>query len=386
MLKKITFIFGTRPEAIKLAPLIKSFQQYPLAFTVTVIVTGQQDDMVDQVLGLFQIKPDYDLKIMTFDQTLGVIASKVLAGLEDILVTNRPDMVIVQGDTATASMGALAAFYHKVPVAHVEAGLRTGDRFCPFPEEINRRLISVLADLHFVATVKAGENLLREGVAREAIWVTGNTVIDALFWVLKQPYQSPSHLTRLLKREKAQRILVTVHRRENHGKPLKDICQAILEILRVMPSVEVIFPVHPSPRVQGEVMSLLQNNKRIHLLAPLNYQEFVHVMQSVQLVLTDSGGIQEEAPSLGVPVLVLRERTERPEAILAGTVRMVGTNPGVIVQEVRRVLLDKESKAMTFRVNPYGNGQACPAVVGHIARHLGVPVPLVTERVSSRLR
>ena len=294
--KKVAFIFGTRPEAIKLAPLIRVFRQHPTIFTTSVVVTAQQREMLDQVINLFRIRPDYDLNIMTPDQTLSLVTSRAVAGLENIMAKESPDLVIVQGDTTTTFVGALAAFHYKVPVVHVEAGLRTGDRLRPFPEEMNRRLTSVLADLHFVATEEARENLLREGISPKTIWVTGNTVVDALFWIFEQPYQFSPDLARLFQRGRARRILVTVHRRESHGAPMRGICDAILDVIHAVPDVEVIFPVHPNPKVRREVTSLLRGNERIHLVPPLDYRAFVHVMQRVYLILTDSGGIQEEAP------------------------------------------------------------------------------------------
>lgn len=375
--RKLAFIFGTRPEAIKLAPLIRQFQQYPQFFITLVIVTGQHRELLDQVLHLFQVTPDYDLGVMGYDQALDAVVAKTLVGLGRVLAKESPDLVVVQGDTATTFAGALAAFYQHVPVAHVEAGLRTGDRRRPFPEEVNRRLGGVLADLHFAATAGAKENLLREGIPAEAISVVGNTVVDALFWVLDQPYQFPPELARLLVGGQRRHILVTMHRRESHGSPLRGVCQALLEVVRGRPDVEVIFPVHLNPRVQSVVMPLLRGSERIHLLPSLDYQSFVQVMRRVRLVLTDSGGIQEEAPSLGVPVLVLREVTERPEAELTGAVKVIGTDPAVMVREVSRLLADERANsAVAGRLNPFGDGRASMRIAARVAQYFGVVVPI----------
>jgi UDP-N-acetylglucosamine 2-epimerase (non-hydrolysing) len=372
--KKIAFVLGTRPEAIKLAPLIKEFRRHARDFSTLVVVTGQHREMLDQALDLFSLKPDFDLHIMEPDQSLSSITVRALAGLEQIIKQELPDLVVVQGDTTTTFVGALAAFYQRIPVAHVEAGLRTGNRFRPFPEEVHRRLISVMADLHFVATTQASQNLLREGVSKDVIWMTGNTIVDALFWVLKQPYSPKPKLAGLLNRDAVKKILVTVHRRENYGKPLKDICSALLEVLRVMPNVEIIFPMHLSPTLRRDIWPMLHGNNRVHIISPLDYQAFVHTMKSVDLILTDSGGIQEEAPYLNTPVLVLRTETERPEGVLAGVVRMVGTDPLVVTNEVQRLLSsDLKHDAMVRQANIFGDGHACPRIVQQIANYFYIP-------------
>lgn len=378
--KKIAFVFGTRPEAIKLAPLIRAFQCYPAAFTTLVIVTAQHREMLDQVLSLFCIIPDYDLDIMTRNQSLSIITSKALEGLEPILIKEAPDLVVVQGDTTTTFVGALAAFYQGVSVAHVEAGLRTGDRWRPFPEEVNRHLTSVVTDLHFAATGLAKKNLLCENISPKDIWITGNTVIDALEWVLEQPYQLPKNLAHLLNRRGVRHILVTAHRRESHGVPIRNICRALLKIVQVMPDVEVIFSVHFNPKVRRDIVSLLQGNERIHIISPLDYQLFVHVMRSVHLILTDSGGIQEEAPSLGIPVLVLRKETERSEGVQTGAVKMIGTDPFIVTNEVQQLLSNnQEYKLMAHSVNPFGDGQSCSRIVKHVAHYLNVVTLMKAE-------
>ena len=369
----MAIIFGTRPEAIKLAPLIKFFQQYPEIVKVRVIVTGQHREMLDQVLELFQIKPDWDMNVMKHDQTLSEVVAISLTKLEAIFADDRPDMVVVQGDTSTAFVGALAAFYQQIPIAHIEAGLRTGDRFHPYPEEVNRRIISVLSNLHFVATKGAGNNLRKEGVPEKFITMTGNTVIDALGLVLGQPRNLPSSLASILEKDDTRRILVTVHRRENHGKPLQEICSAINKLLQITTNLEVIFLVHPNPQVQSIVRRRLKSQPRVHLYPPLNYWSFIQTMTRVDLVLTDSGGIQEEAPSLGVPVLVLREKTERPEAVEVGAVKVIGTKTEDIVSEVSQLLVKRQGlAAIRYQGNPFGDGRACQRIFWVIARYLGV--------------
>ncbi|KUK11109.1 MAG: UDP-N-acetylglucosamine 2-epimerase [Clostridia bacterium 41_269] len=354
---KILVVFGTRPEAIKMAPLVKELQKSPNMLPI-VAVTAQHREMLDQVLDLFEIKPHYDLNIMRHGQTLSEITGRVLEGIENIIVKERPDLVLVHGDTTTTFASALAAFYEKTPVGHVEAGLRTRDKYAPFPEEMNRRLTGALADFHFAPTEAARENLLKEGVSRDSIFVTGNTVIDALFASVNPEYRFEGLLGRLDFKNR-RIILVTAHRRENWGKPMEEIFSALAELVDMFSDVEVVFPVHKNPAIQALAKKLLGGRERVHLIEPLEYAPFVNLMARCYLVLTDSGGLQEEAPALGKPVLVLREITERPEAVEAGTVRLVGFSRSRIVRETRRLLLDeKEYQAMANAVNPYGDGKA----------------------------
>jgi UDP-N-acetylglucosamine 2-epimerase (non-hydrolysing) len=361
---KIACIFGTRPEAIKLAPLIRRLADAPTRFAPVTIVTAQHREMLDQVLELFSIRPDYDLKIIQPRQSLAQIAAKAIAGLDSIMAEAKPDFVVVQGDTSTTFIGALAAFYHQIPVAHVEAGLRTRKKYYPFPEEINRHLTSVIADAHFAPTLESRQNLLDEGISPEAIWVTGNTVIDALKDVLRWNRHCAHPILQKITREKLRMILVTSHRRENQGKPQEQICSALLDLVQRFKDILIVFPVHLSPAVRDTIFPLLQKHDRIALLDPIDYFETIHFMQASYLLLTDSGGIQEEAPALGKPVLVLREETERPEGIAAGTVRLVGTNTINIVNSVSELLSDEGAyKKMAEAVNPYGDGLASERIL-----------------------
>jgi UDP-N-acetylglucosamine 2-epimerase (non-hydrolysing) len=360
----IASIFGTRPEAIKLAPLIRRLGNNSKRFKPVTIVTAQHREMLDQVLDLFSIKPDFDLDIIKPRQSLAQITASAIAGLDPILAEVKPDFVVVQGDTSTTFIGALAAFYHKITVAHVEAGLRTGRKYYPFPEEINRHLTSVLADAHFAPTQISKMNLLNEGIPPEKIWVTGNTVIDALKDVLKWNKHCQHSILERIAREKLRMILVTSHRRENQGEPQSRICSALLEIVEKFKDVLIVFPVHLSPAVREIVLPRLEQNDRIVLLDPIDYFETVHFMQASYLILTDSGGIQEEAPALGKPVLVLRDETERPEGIDAGTVRLVGSNASNIVRIVSELLSDHAAyRRMAEAVNPYGDGLACERIL-----------------------
>ncbi len=374
---KIAVIFGTRPEAIKLAPLIRRLHDHPDRFETRTIVTAQHREMLDQVLALFSIRPDYDLNIIQPSQSLAHISASSLTGLDPVLNDLTPDFVVVQGDTSTTFVGALAAFYHQIRVAHVEAGLRTHRQYCPFPEEANRKLTSALADLHFAPTECARANLEAEGVPREKIWVTGNTVIDALQDVLKW-HKTCAHpiLTRVAA-ERHRMILVTSHRRENQGRPQEQICAALAELVERFPDLLVAFPVHLSPAVRATVVPRLRARDRIMLLDPLDYLETVHFMKSSYLILTDSGGIQEEAPALGKPVLVLRDTTERPEGIQAGTVQLVGTEAARIVEAASRLLTDEEAyRRMSEAVNPYGDGRACERILQafeYVAGRTGSP-------------
>ena len=382
-------VFGTRPEAIKMAPVIRELQKHSDRIRSLVCVTAQHRQMLDQVLRLFDITPDYDLNVMEDNQTPSQVASAVLARLEPILQAERPDWVLVQGDTTTVAAASLAAFYARVKVGHVEAGLRTHDKWRPFPEEINRRVAGVVADLHFAPTERARQNLLREGVPEDRILVTGNPVIDALHWVATLPPDAQteallqklgfddnpgSQVTgRMSQGSDGLRpatcdlrlVLVTAHRRENFGKPLEQICWALREIAQTFAGdVHVVYPVHLNPNVQEPARRILGNVPGVTLTEPLDYLPLVHLMKLCYIVLTDSGGIQEEAPGLGKPVLVLREVTERPEAVEAGTVKVVGTETRTIVRETTRLLVDRaEYERMAHAVNPYGDGHAAERVV-----------------------
>ena len=358
MKKKILILFGTRPEAIKLAPVIKELEKEKRKFKVEVCITGQHRHMLDQVLETFRIKPDFDLQIMRKDQTLFDINVRILRGLENLLEKRKPDLIIVQGDTTTAFVSALAAYYTKRKIGHVEAGLRTADKFSPFPEEMNRRLISHLADFHFAPTAQAKSNLLKEGVNPKNIIVAGNTVIDALYLALKMNPKMDLPILRKVK-SKYRIILVTAHRRESFGKPFRSICHALKAIAQRNPNLEIIYPVHPNPNIRIPAHHILGSMERIHLIAPLDYLPFIHLMKKSYLILTDSGGIQEEAPALGKPVLVLRPKTERPEAIQAGTARLVGIDKEKIINETEKLLNSNYEYQKMARVkNPFGDGKA----------------------------
>ena len=365
---KTLCIFGTRPEAIKMAPLVLALAADE-RFEARVCVTGQHREMLDQVLGLFSITPDYDLKIMKPGQDLTDITTAILQGLKTVLNEFKPDFVIVHGDTATTFAASLAAYYLQIPVAHVEAGLRTGNLYSPWPEEGNRKLTGALAKLNFAPTDTSRDNLLREGVNSESIMVTGNTVIDALLDVVKRLDQD----SKLLARASApaafldpsrKMILVTGHRRESFGDGFERICQALMEVAQQHPEVDIVYPVHLNPNVREPVNRLLNGIGNIYLIAPLDYLPFVHMMTRSHIILTDSGGIQEEAPSLGKPVLVMRDTTERPEAVSAGTVKLVGTNTADIVRELNRLLVDSSAyRDMSYAHNPYGDGNACQRII-----------------------
>ena len=361
---KVMTIFGTRPEAIKMAPVVLELQKHPEQIQSLVAVTAQHREMLDQVLHLFRINPDYDLDIMSPSQTLFDITSRALNGLNEVLAEARPDLVLVHGDTTTTFVGALAAFYHQIPVGHVEAGLRTGNKYSPYPEEMNRKLAGALTDLHFAPTATARQNLLRENIDPESIFVTGNTVIDALLATVKPDFRFADELLTSLDFTGQRVILVTTHRRENLGEPMRHVYQALKRIVTEFPDVEVVFPVHRNPKVREVVESVLGHLPRVHLTDPLDYEPFVNLMARSTLILTDSGGIQEEAPSLGKPVLVLRDTTERPEAIEAGTVRLIGTTEETVYQEAKILLTDSARyRAMSEAANPYGDGQAAQRIV-----------------------
>lgn len=371
---KVLSVFGTRPEAIKMAPVVKELERRPAQFVSRVCVTAQHREMLDQVLRLFDIRPDHDLDIMQDDQSLSQVTAAVFSRLDPVIAAERPDWVLVQGDTTTVMAAALVAFYHRVKVGHVEAGLRTGDKHRPFPEEINRRVAGAVADLHFAPTETARQNLLREGVAPDRIQVTGNPVIDALRLVAERPYDPADGPLRDIPWDR-RLILVTAHRRENFGRPLEEICCALREIARAYPGdVHIVYPVHRNPHVQEPARRILDGVPGVTLTDPLDYAPLVYLMKRSYLVLTDSGGIQEEAPGLGKPVLVLREVTERPEAVEAGTARLVGADRARIVEWTRRLLDDRdEYERMAHAVNPYGDGRAAERIVWTLGKQEYAP-------------
>jgi UDP-N-acetylglucosamine 2-epimerase (non-hydrolysing) len=383
-MKKMLLVFGTRPEAIKMAPLVKSLQQLPIDFQTYVCVTGQHREMLDQVLKIFDIIPDYDLDIMKPGQDLYDITSRVLLGMRDVLKEVKPDIVLVHGDTTTSTATALASFYQQIPVGHVEAGLRTKNIYSPWPEEMNRQITGRIASLNFPPTEISRQNLLSEGVSEEKIKVTGNTVIDALHWVVCKMKTDIHIQTEIVSTLSGQGInselldswssgrrmvLITGHRRENFGEGFLNICHAVKHLASHYPEVDFVYPVHLNPNVKKPVFEILGNSgdqllPNIFLISPLDYLPFVHLMNLSYLILTDSGGIQEEAPSLGKPVLVMRDTTERPEALYAGTVLLVGTDKEKIVRETIRLFNDKEHyTAMSQANNPYGDGHACERII-----------------------
>jgi len=367
--KRILVIFGTRPEAIKMAPLVKELEKHKDRFETFVCVTAQHRQMLDQVLSIFEITPDFDLNIMKERQTLSEITTNALLGLEKVISEIKPDLVLVHGDTTTTFAGALAAFYQKVAVGHVEAGLRAYNKYSPFPEEMNRQLAGVLADLHFAPTPLAKEQLLKENKAEETIYVTGNTAIDALKTTVKHGFDHPV----LAYCKPDERLIVmTAHRRENLGEPMRNIFRAIRRIVDQFPDVRVIYPVHLNPVVQQTAAEILGEHDRIHLIAPLDAIEFHNLMNRAYIVLSDSGGIQEEAPALGKPVLVLRETTERPEGIEAGTLKLAGTEEEQVYQMTHQLLTDSQIyRAMSQASNPYGDGEASARIVEAISYYFG---------------
>jgi len=377
-MKKILIVFGTRPEAIKMAPLIKTLQEYPDIFELKVCITAQHREMLDQVLEIFDITADYDLDIMKPNQDLYDITSQILLKLKDILKEFKPDLVLVHGDTTTTFSASLAAFYQKIDIAHVEAGLRTGEIYAPFPEEINRKLTASLAKYHFAPTTTAKNNLLTEGIDKNNIIVTGNSVIDALFLMIKQiesNQQLKSSIIHNLSKQlgfnpqslNSKLILVTGHRRENFGQGLLDICSALKQIAINYPNIKIIYPLHLNPNVYKPVNQILQDIDNIHLIQPLDYPEFIYLMEKSHIILTDSGGIQEEAPSLGKPVLVMRDTTERPEALKAGTVKLVGTDTNRIYTSIKELLDNQQLyDKMTTAQNPYGDGHTCQKIVNFL--------------------
>lgn len=379
-MKKVLLVFGTRPEAIKMAPLVKEFQKYPDSYETVVCVTGQHREMLDQVLKIFDITPDYDLNIMKQGQDLYDVTARVLTGMRDVLKEVQPDLVLVHGDTTTSTAAALAAFYQQIPVGHVEAGLRTHNIYSPWPEEMNRQITSRIAAYNFAPTPLSRQNLIREAIAEESITVTGNTVIDALYWVVAKINNDITLNSELEKTLKAsgydisrlsdgrKLVLITGHRRENFGEGFINMCTAIKDLTIKYPEVDFVYPMHLNPNVRKPIHEVfgedLANLENMFFIEPLEYLSFVYMMERSTIVLTDSGGIQEEAPGLGKPVLVMRDTTERPEALDAGTVKLVGTDYNKIVREVSNLLDDEMAyEKMSHAVNPYGDGMACGRIV-----------------------
>lgn len=368
---KVMTVFGTRPEAIKMAPLVHALEQNEHTESI-VCVTAQHRQMLDQVLDIFDIKPDYDLDIMEQRQTLATITEKSLHGLDTVLKEAKPDIVLVHGDTSTTFAGALAAFYHKIPVGHVEAGLRTYDKYSPFPEEMNRKLVGQIADLHFAPTARNRDNLAREQIT-DGVLVCGNTVVDAIHMTVRDDFAFRDPALQALDFKNDRVVLVTAHRRENYGEPMENICRAIARLSDRYPDVHFVYPVHLSPYVRETAEKFLGGRDRVHLIAPLAVDEMHNLMARCYLIMTDSGGLQEEAPSLGKPVLVLRHETERPEAIEAGTVKLAGIVEDQIFQMACELFDDAQAyEKMAHAVNPYGDGHTCARIVQAIEHHFGL--------------
>lgn len=368
---KIITIFGTRPEAVKMAPLVKELQKREEVESL-VCVTAQHREMLDQVLELFNISPNYDLNIMQAKQSLTGITTKVLEGLEEVFEKEKPDLILVHGDTTTTFAGSLAAFYKQIKVGHVEAGLRTFDKYFPFPEEMNRKLTGAVADMHFAPTMGSKENLLREGVKESEIFVTGNTVIDAMKYTVENKYIFNNKELNEIDYKSKKVIMVTAHRRENWGEGIENICKALETIVEDNKDVELIYLVHLNPVVKDVVYKYLEGKSRIHLLPPLDTKETHNLMNKCYMIMTDSGGLQEEAPHLGKPVLVLRDVTERPEAVEAGTVKLVGTDVDIIINSANQLIRDKEEyDNMSKSINPYGDGKASERIVESILNNFG---------------
>ena len=379
MIKRILIVFGTRPEAIKMAPLVKEFRKYPLKFETKVCVTAQHRQMLDQVLNVFDIIPEYDLNIMSPNQDLYDITSKVLLGIKEILLEFKPYLVLVHGDTTTSMAAAMAAFYQKIKVGHVEAGLRTNNMQSPWPEEMNRQLTDRICDYYFTPTIQSKQNLIAENIDHKKIYVTGNTVVDALFMaveMIKSKVELKNQIIALIKKNgyaisDRKYILVTGHRRENFGEGFMNICKALKKIALENPSLDIVYPVHLNPNVQKPVIDLLSNLPNVFLIAPLDYLPFVYTMQCSDIILTDSGGVQEEAPSLGKPVLVMRDTTERPEAVEAGTAKLIGTNCENIISNINELINNKQLYfEMAEAHNPYGDGNACHRIVESLSLNL----------------
>ena len=359
---KVAVVFGTRPEAIKMAPVVKELERRKLGHLT--IVTAQHREMLDQILGVFGIEPEYDLDIMQHDQDLFYITTAVLSEIKPVLLKEKPDVILVQGDTTTTFATSLAAFYLRIPVGHVEAGLRTWNKLNPYPEELNRQLTTRLAEFHFAPTEWAKNNLLQEGVKEDAIFVTGNTVIDALLMIVDPAYQFTQPPLSEIDFAKRRVLLLTSHRRENFGEPMVNIFSACRHLVEQNPDVELVYPVHPNPNVRKTANEILAGKTRIHLIEPMEYRPFVQLMSKCELILTDSGGVQEEAPSLGKPVLVLRKTTERPEAIEAGTAKLVGTDKQQIIEVAQKLLSDRSAYLeMATRANPYGDGKSAGRII-----------------------
>ena len=369
---KVMTVFGTRPEAIKMAPVVLELAKHPEEITPVVAVTAQHREMLDQVLRLFRIVPDYDLDIMSEGQTLFDITARALKGLDEVMTKEAPNLVLVHGDTTTTFAGALAAYYHQIAVGHVEAGLRTYDKYSPFPEEMNRHLTGAIADLHFAPTATSASNLRAEHVPEENIFITGNTVIDALHHTVQDEFGFADAALSGIDYGNRRVVLVTTHRRENLGEPMRHVYKALKRLVGEFPDIEVVFPVHRNPKVREVVNEVLGDAERVHLIEPLDYEPFANLMHRSTLILTDSGGVQEEAPALGKPVLVLRGTTERPEAVEAGTVRLVGTEEERVYEEARRLLSDeKEYARMAEARSPYGDGKAASRIVDAILYRYG---------------
>jgi len=378
--KKIAIVFGTRPDTIKMAPLILEFQNYPEFFKVITIATAQHRQMLDQVLDVFKIKPDYDLDIMSAKQTLATLTAKIITGIDEILEKEKPDMVLVQGDTSTTCIASLAAFYRQIPVGHVEAGLRTNDKANPFPEEINRRITGCITDLHFAPTETARQSLLKENTDPKNIFVTGNTVVDALKYSVVDNFQyTIPELTKIVNQKK-KIILVTMHRRENWGKPMEGASRAVKRLAEKYPDFVVVFPVHLNPIVRDVVYPILKDLPNVLLIEPLDYLDFVNLMAKSYMILTDSGGVQEEGPHFGVPILVLRYVTERPDAIDFGTVKLVGLDEETIYSTALKLIEDKNEYAkMSNAVNPYGDGLSSLRTIKIIMNYFGFTNEIVEE-------
>nr|WP_300089755.1 UDP-N-acetylglucosamine 2-epimerase (non-hydrolyzing) [Sedimentibacter sp.] len=364
---KVLVVFGTRPEAVKMAPIVKALKNDEEHFISKICVTAQHRDMLDQVLKIFDIEPDYDLNIFQSGQTLTQITCRALSGLEGVIEEFKPDLILVQGDTTTVFSGALAAFYHQVKIGHVEAGLRSGNLYSPYPEEANRMLTGVLTDFHFAPTQTSKNNLLREGYDENKIFITGNTSIDALSWVIEKNYKFSDETLNSIDFENKKVILLTAHRRENIGEPMENIFSAVSQVAEENKDVEVIYPMHLNPKVREIARKLFDGMKNVHLIEPLDYLPFTNLMSKCYLVVTDSGGVQEEAPSLGKPVLVVRKETERPEGISAGTAKLAGTDREVIYNELNILINNEEEyKKMANAVNPYGDGRAAMHIIDAI--------------------
>ena len=381
---KVMTVFGTRPEAIKMAPVVLELAKHPDKIVPVVTVTAQHRDMLDQVLNLFQIKPDHDLDIMAAGQTLFDITSRAMMGLDKVLQEEKPDIVLVHGDTTTTFAGALASYYHQVSVGHVEAGLRTHNKYSPFPEEMNRKLTGSIADLHFAPTDTSEQNLLAESVDSERIFVTGNTVIDALHKTVDDDFQFEDEVLQGIDFKNKRIVLLTTHRRENLGEPMRHVYRAMRRLVDEFEDVEIVFPVHKNPKVREVVQEELGGLSKVHLIDPLDYEPFANLMHRSYLILTDSGGVQEEAPALGKPVLVLRDTTERPEAVAAGTVKLIGTDEKVVYDEAKLLLTDRdEYSRMSEACNPYGDGKASKRIIQAILYHYGLaeekPEPFVAK-------